>query len=77
MKLQIITKPKSRINKVVKLTDSVYEVSTTAPPVGGRANDAVINMLSEYFCLHKNQVQIITGFTSRNKVVVIDSDGIA
>ena len=71
MKLQIITKTKSRATKVIKITDSVYEVSVTAAPVEGKANKAVIEVLADHFHVHKNQIEIVAGFTSVNKVVVI------
>lgn len=72
MKIQIITKAKSRQNKVVKLTELVYEVSVTAPPVDGRANLAVVDVLANHFNVHKNQIEIISGFTSINKTISID-----
>lgn len=72
MKLQIITKTKARQERVVKITDSVYEVSVTTMPVEGKANQSVIIALANHFHLHKNQVEIISGFTSINKVVKID-----
>lgn len=71
MKLQVITKTKSRENKVVKLTDSVYEVHVKAAPVEGKANRAVIETVADYFHVHQNQVAIISGFTRINKVVEI------
>lgn len=71
MKLQVITKTKSRDNKVIKLTDSVYEVHVKAAPVEGKANRAVIETLANHFHVHKNQVEIISGFTGINKVVKI------
>lgn len=71
MKIQIIVKTKARETKVVQLTDSVYEVHVSAPPIGGQANASVIEVLANHFHLHKNQVQIISGFRSVNKVVVL------
>lgn len=71
MKLQIITKTKARNSKVVKITDSVYEVSVTVMPIEGKANKAVIEELANYFQVHKNQIEILSGFTSVNKVVEI------
>ena len=53
------------------LTDTVYEVRVSAPPVGGRANDEVIAAIAEYFHVHKNQAQLISGFTASNKVVEV------
>lgn len=71
MKLQIIAKTKSREDRVVKLTDSVYEVHVKAVPIGGKANIAVIAALADHFHVHKNQIEIVSGFTSVNKTVVI------
>lgn len=69
MKLQIITKSKARNTKVTQITDSVYEVAVTAMPIGGKANEAVITALADHFHVHKNQVEILAGFTGINKVV--------
>lgn len=71
MKIQLIVKTKARETKVVPLTDSVYEVHVTALPIRGQANQAVITALAEYFHLHANQVEIISGFTSSNKVALL------
>lgn len=71
MKLQVITKPKARNTMVTQITESVYEVAVTAMPVGGKANEAVITALADHFHVHKNQVVILSGFTSINKVVSI------
>ena len=43
----------------------------TAPPVGGKANEAVIDALADHFHVHKNKVQILSGFTGVNKVVSV------
>jgi len=72
MKLNLIVKTKARAEKVVKLTDSVYEVSVKAAPIKGHANQAVIAVLADYFHVHKNQIEIVSGFTSMNKVVKIE-----
>ena len=42
-----------------------------APPVEGAANKELIKLLSKSFKLPKNAVQIISGLTSRNKIVRI------
>jgi hypothetical protein len=72
MKIQVITKAKARSSKVVQITDTVYEISVKAPPLEGKANLAVIEAVAEHFRVHKNQVRIISGFTSVNKTVLIE-----
>ncbi len=69
MKILIKAKPDSDENKVEKISDTQYEVSVKDPPVQGRANRAIIKLLSEYF--HTSNVRIISGHISRNKIVEV------
>jgi uncharacterized protein YggU (UPF0235/DUF167 family) len=41
------------------------------PPVGGKANDAVIKALAEYFEVSKSQVVLAKGGSSKNKIFEI------
>jgi uncharacterized protein (TIGR00251 family) len=47
------------------------KVALTAPPLEGRANQAVIDFLAELFDIPRASVTIASGATSRNKVVRI------
>lgn len=53
-------------------------VSVRPPAADGRANDAVVRALSEVFRVQRASVRIVSGTTSRTKVVELDSadDGI-
>ena len=62
--------PHAKQNKVVE-SDGVLRVYTTVAPENGRANDAVIELLSEYFDIAKSRIVISKGITSRDKVVII------
>lgn len=62
--------PHAKQNKVV-LDGDVLRVYTTTAPEKGRANGAVIDLLSEYFSIAKSRIVISKGATSRNKIVVI------
>ena len=70
MRINIKAKPDSNENKVEKIDDQNFVVSVKDPPVQGRANRAVIKLLSEYF--HTPNVRIVSGHISRNKVVEIN-----
>lgn len=50
----------------------VYKVKTSAKPIDGEANKALIEQLAAYFAVAKRQVQIVSGQTSRQKIVDID-----
>jgi len=61
--------PRARQNKIDIDSDGRYRLHTTAVPVDGAANDAVIRALSEYFKAPKSGIKIVRGATSRDKVV--------
>jgi len=46
-------------------------VRIAAPPIEGAANQELIKLLAKSFKLPKNAVQIISGSTSKNKIVRI------
>lgn len=48
-----------------------YQVFVKELPVDGKANEAVIRALAEYFKVPKAKVRIIGGHTSREKIVEI------
>lgn len=70
MRINIKAKPDSNENKVEKIDDLNFVVSVKDPSVHGRANRAIIKILSEYF--HTPNIRIVLGHTSRNKVVEIN-----
>ena len=63
--------PHARQNKVV-MDGGVLRVYTTVAPENGRANDAVVKLLSEYFDVPKSGIKIIKGLTGRDKIVTVD-----
>ena len=63
--------PHAKQNKVVADGDVLRVYPTTAPEKG-RANGAVVELLSNYFGIAKSQITITKGLTSRDKVVVIE-----
>jgi len=74
MKIEVQVKPNSRKEGVEKTGDHSYKVSVNAPPVEGRANAAVIEMLARYFEVPKSAVTILRGETGKKKLVEIRKD---
>ncbi len=62
-------KPRAQRNTIVGVAGGVLRIHLTAPPDQGKANAALIELLSERLAVKRNQVEILTGLTSRNKVV--------
>ncbi len=72
MKIKIRVLPRSSKNEVVgEMADGVLKVKLTAPPVDGKANESLINLLSEHFKKPKSKIKIAAGATSKNKTVEI------
>ena len=52
--------------------DSHIKIALQAPAVDGKANEALIDFLSENLKLRKKQIFIVTGQMARCKVVLIE-----
>ena len=63
--------PHAKQTKVVKDGD-VLRVYTTVAPENGRANSAVIELLSEYLDVPKSRIKILRGLTGRDKIIAVD-----
>lgn len=72
-KFNIKVKPNSRHESVELLDDNTYLVKVNCPPVEGRANKRVIELLAKHFKVSKSQINISLGTKSKNKVVTINS----
>jgi uncharacterized protein (TIGR00251 family) len=64
--------PNAPRNEVVGWLGDVLKVRIHAPPVEGRANDALCEFLAASLSLHRRAVTVLRGDTSRQKVVRID-----
>ncbi len=69
--LKIKVKPKARSNQIAGVRGDALLVHVTAAPTDGEANRAVIKVLSDALNVSRSQVVIVTGHTSRDKVVKI------
>lgn len=72
MKIQIKVHARSKREGVVPQSDGSYKVDVKAPPVEGKANEAVCEVIAEYFKKPKSAVRVAMGSTNSRKVVEID-----
>jgi len=71
MKYTITVKTQAKKNAVEQTADGSLRVFVKAPPHEGRANEAVVETLAEYFKVPKRSVAIVGGFKNKRKVVRI------
>ena len=69
--LTVRIQPRASKNEAVRLENGGIKIRLTAPPVDGAANEALVKFLADRFGVAKSQVEIVTGHTSRDKIVQI------
>lgn len=69
--LAVRAQPGARKNAVLGEHAGALKVSVTAPPEDGRANEAIVEVLKDWFGVKRSQVELLSGATNRNKVFLI------
>ena len=64
--------PKASRNEVRLEPDGRVRVALMAPPVDGKANEALIAYLADCLDLPRRQLTLVRGETSRDKVVFVE-----
>jgi hypothetical protein len=72
MKKQVKVKPNSKNQSIEEAEDGSLTVHLKSPPVDGKANEELIQILSKKFNVSKSRIFIKSGLSSRNKLVEID-----
>ena len=71
--IKVRVQPKSSRNQVDGFQDGALRVRVTAAPTEGQANAAVIAILAKTLGVSKSRLEIIRGYSSRDKVVSVDT----
>jgi uncharacterized protein (TIGR00251 family) len=69
--LAVRAQPGARKNAVVGEHGGALKVAVTAPPEDGRANAALVEVIREWLCVKRSQVELVGGLTNRNKQFLI------
>jgi len=71
-KIAVRVQPNAASDEVVGFTSGVLQVKVSAPPVKGKANKKLVDLLSQVLGVNKSRISIVNGHTSRNKVIAIE-----
>lgn len=64
--------PRAKRNEVAKvLNDGTIRIRIAAPPIDGKANQALIKFLAKILGVPKSKIEIVAGEKGRNKLVSI------
>lgn len=72
MTLSVRVKPGSRKNEISEDSSGRLVVKIKGAPVDGKANEALIGFFSEILGIQKSNIQIKSGFNSKNKLLNIN-----
>jgi len=70
MRVSVLVVPNAKRDEVVEEGDHL-KVYVRAPPVRGKANEAVIEVLAKFFGVKKSDIRILSGEKSREKVIEV------
>ena len=64
--------PRTRIDELVGWQDGVLRVRLKAPPVEGRANEALCRYLASLMGIPASDVEVVSGVSARSKRVRVN-----
>jgi uncharacterized protein (TIGR00251 family) len=73
-RLQIHVQPRARRTRIVGRHGGAVKVQIQAPPVGGAANAALIELLAETLGVPRHAVRLRHGRSGREKLVEVETD---
>jgi len=71
VRFTIRLQPRASKNEIVGLQGSALKVRVMAPPVEGRANESVIDLISAALKISRRNVCIVSGSASRTKILEV------
>lgn len=69
--LKLRVSPNASRSEVAEWHGDALRVRVSVPPEGGKANVAVIDTLAERLGIHRRDVEIVRGRSSRDKVALV------
>jgi uncharacterized protein (TIGR00251 family) len=69
--LSIRIQPRASKNEIIARSGGGIKIRLTAPPVDGAANEALVKFLADTLSVPKSHIEIVSGHTSREKIVRI------
>jgi uncharacterized protein len=71
VRIEVKVEPRSSRKGIAGTMGSMVKVKLTAPPVGGAANEQLIEVIAEATGVKKSSIRIVRGLSSKKKVIEI------
>jgi len=69
--LAVRIQPRASKNGTVAMEGGGLKIRLTAPPVDNAANEALVKFLADVLSVPKSHIEIVSGHTSRDKIIRI------
>jgi len=70
--LAVRVTPRASKNEIVEvLSDGTVKVHLTAPPVEGKANEALVKFLAEVLGVSASRIEVVAGANGRDKLISV------
>ena len=70
-RLRLRVSPGAAGSRVVGRHGEAWRVRVAAPPEGGKANDAALDLLADVLRVPRGRIELVSGRTARDKVVAL------
>ena len=71
-RISVKVQPRAKRTELVEKLGDTYRLRLAAPPVDGKANEACVRFFAQRFGVAQSAVRIVSGLSSRLKVVEIE-----
>lgn len=71
MRITVKVVPRAKKRDIRKQPDGSYKIKVLSPPIDGRANKEVIDIIAREYGVKPSKVKIISGEKAREKVVEV------
>jgi len=68
LKISVLVKPNSKKEAVERKEDGSFLVRVHTPPVDGKANERVVELLSKFLRIPKSNFELISGLRGKKKI---------
>ena len=70
-RIKVVVKPNAKHEKYEQVSENEFRIAIKEPPQEGRANEAVIRVLSEHLKIPKTHISLLHGTKGKTKLFEI------
>ena len=70
--IKVKLQPRASSSQILGFRGDVLQARVTPPPVKGKANEALLELLAKALGVSKSGIKVIRGHTIRHKLIAVD-----